>query len=626
MAIGTLTNTTIANRYKSLLKITGTTNDVLGSAGSEKYVEDGDGNNSVLSLSTGRVGIGTTAPATVLDIRGTVNFGVNSTGYDIKIFGDSGGGYVLWDGSADSLIFTDSYKLILGTGSDMGIYHDGSHSYITNAVGTLKIATETDGIDVLIGTVGGGTTILGSLDVGVSGTGHDVTFYSDTANAHMKWNDAQNTGLVIGIDGVGSDVKFLGDTSGKYMEWDQSANQLDVTGSLDVTGDTTMVGTLTVGVDNTGHDVKFFGDTATNGYMLWDQSTDDLLLGSSSKLGLGASAPENALHIQGSTATAQFEWTASSSTTSGGVLILSCDDNALLADTHRLGAIEFRGSEGASDTLSLGAWIGAVASETWHATENSTSLVFHTESGNGAIAERMRITKSGNLGIGTIAPSGLLEIYKDNASAAAMVHTINLANGETSVFAAKAAKGGTANRETQVGVYYNSSSTSDEPCSYIRLDTGDGVTSFMWIDDDDDLTASATVGNIGTGTGAVVGDDMTSDERLKDISSDPFPYGLAEINNLTPIKFKFKDVAKNVDRLGFGAQTTKPILPEVVKDSGDCIHGYDQITNEETGILTSVAKGDESETKLTMQYNQIIPVLVKAVQELSAKVTALENA
>ena len=53
-------------------------------------------------------------------------------------------------------------------------------------------------------------------------------------------------------------------------------------------------GTLTVGVDDTGYDVKFFGDTATNGYMLWDASTDDLILGSSSKLGIGTASPTHA--------------------------------------------------------------------------------------------------------------------------------------------------------------------------------------------------------------------------------------------------------------------------------------------------------------------------------------------
>ena len=57
--------------------------------------------------------------------------------------------------------------------------------------------------------------------------------------------------------------------------------------------------TLTIGVDDTGYDVKFFGDTATNGYMLWDQSTDDLILGSSSKLGLGTTSPTTTLHLEG---------------------------------------------------------------------------------------------------------------------------------------------------------------------------------------------------------------------------------------------------------------------------------------------------------------------------------------
>ena len=57
-------------------------------------------------------------------------------------------------------------------------------------------------------------------------------------------------GLVVGVDDTGHDVKFFGATSGKYMEWDESADQLDVTGSFDVTGNSTMVGTLTVGVDD----------------------------------------------------------------------------------------------------------------------------------------------------------------------------------------------------------------------------------------------------------------------------------------------------------------------------------------------------------------------------------------
>ena len=69
MATGTLTNSSIKDRYKSLLKLSGTANDVLAADASAKVVEDGDGNDSALALSTNRVGIGTTTPDYLLDVE-----------------------------------------------------------------------------------------------------------------------------------------------------------------------------------------------------------------------------------------------------------------------------------------------------------------------------------------------------------------------------------------------------------------------------------------------------------------------------------------------------------------------------------------------------------------------------
>ena len=45
----------------------------------------------------------------------------------------------------------DGEKYVAGTGDDLQLYHDGSNSYIANAVGALKVATETSGIAVTIG-------------------------------------------------------------------------------------------------------------------------------------------------------------------------------------------------------------------------------------------------------------------------------------------------------------------------------------------------------------------------------------------------------------------------------------------------------------------------------------------
>ena len=106
--------------------------------------------------------------------------------------------------------------------------------------------------------------------------------------------------MQVGVNDTGYDVKFFGDTSGNYWLWDTSAD-----GTVQV-GNSQLTGTLTVGVDDTGHDVKFFGATATNGYMLWDESTDDLILGTASKLGIGSTAPAGHLTISKTDASATY--------------------------------------------------------------------------------------------------------------------------------------------------------------------------------------------------------------------------------------------------------------------------------------------------------------------------------
>ena len=102
-------------------------------------------------------------------------------------------------------------------------------------------------------------------------------------------------------------------------------------------------------------------------------------------------------------------------------------------------------------------------------------------------------------------------------------------------------------------------------------------------------------------------------------------YHYTTLNKLKPIKFSFKKSKVNKQKLGFGAQTTKPIIPEVVNDTGVCIDGYTWEYDEDGNQTKQVANSSGKDTRLSMSYNGIIPVLVKAVQELTAKVEALEN-
>ena len=65
---------------------------------------DFDEQTMFLNTSANTVGIGTNAPASKLDVRGTMQVGLNDTGYDVQFFGDAAGAAMIWDTSADSLL------------------------------------------------------------------------------------------------------------------------------------------------------------------------------------------------------------------------------------------------------------------------------------------------------------------------------------------------------------------------------------------------------------------------------------------------------------------------------------------------------------------------------------------
>ena len=77
----------------------------------------------------------------------------------------------VWDASDNALEFADSAKANFGAGTDLSIYHDGSHSYITDGgTGNLKITASQ--LDV----VGTGETMATFVDDGA------VTLYHNNAS------------------------------------------------------------------------------------------------------------------------------------------------------------------------------------------------------------------------------------------------------------------------------------------------------------------------------------------------------------------------------------------------------------------------------------------------------------
>ena len=93
--------------------------------------------------------------------------------------------------AGDGLLFADNDKIVMGTGTDLTLYHDGSNSYITNAIGALKVATETSGIAVTIGhttsetTVADNLTVTGDFSVGGNFDVTGTLDFSDSAISNV---------------------------------------------------------------------------------------------------------------------------------------------------------------------------------------------------------------------------------------------------------------------------------------------------------------------------------------------------------------------------------------------------------------------------------------------------------
>ena len=267
---------------------------------------------------------------------GTLTVGVDDTGHDVKFFGATSGSYLLWDESADSLLLTDSTPIKIGDSQDFTLYHDGYNSYITNATGSLKVATETSGIAITLGhstsevTVADNLTVTGDLTVnGTTTTVNSTTVTvddpiftlgGDTApgsddnkdrGIEFRYHDGSSARIgFFGYDDSASAFTFLtaatnssevfSGTVGNVTGGIGTFSSLDISGAIDVDGTTNLDavdidgnvqadGTVTVGVDDTGYDVKFFGATSGQ-YMLWDESADELVLAGDSKLSFNDAA------------------------------------------------------------------------------------------------------------------------------------------------------------------------------------------------------------------------------------------------------------------------------------------------------------------------------------------------
>ncbi len=168
--------------------------------------------------------------------------------------------------SGSHATFADSANAKFGTGNDMLVYHDGSNSYITNATGALKLATETSGIAITLGHSTSEVTVADNLTVTGTLTGTLATAAQGSVTSLGTLTTLTVDNIIVNGTTIGhtSDTDLLTLTSGvATVAGELDATTLDISGNADIDGTTNLDAvdidgavqldaTFTVGVDDQG--------------------------------------------------------------------------------------------------------------------------------------------------------------------------------------------------------------------------------------------------------------------------------------------------------------------------------------------------------------------------------------
>ena len=230
---------------------------------------------------------------------------------------------------------------------------------------------------------------------------------------------------------------------------------------------------------------------------------------------------------------------------------------------------------------------------------NGTSAAANTPGTTRALEECMRVDHTGYIGIGLSNPTARLQVYETGGADYAM----KMSN--------------TGNNADRGGIYQQ-----------IGANDGSGTTYYILAADGD----GSTVGHLSNISGTFATVD-SSDIRLKEDVVDTSINGLNLVNAMKVRDFKWKK-SGDTSTAGFIANELKEVFPSAVTGTADATFEY--VVSEAVdakydidGNLVEAAQAEVTRTEIDpmcIARDTLVPVLVKAVQELAAKVTALENA
>jgi hypothetical protein len=587
--------------------------------------------------------------------------------------------------SSGDMTFGDSDKAIFGAGSDLQIYHDGSHSIIADAgSGNLQIrandfqllnAANTQ--NIIRGYDATGAVSLhygGAEKLATSSSGVYVT---GTVTADGLTVDTGSTFSITGsFGGATNKLVFLNDDGG-------SRNQIDSTTSGGVAKnlDIATGGTKRATFVSNG-DISFYEDTGTTAKFFWDASAESL--------GIGSSSPDATLDV---TRAGNGEIAVLQTSANRGFSFQSQSDTALQIASVQgstnldLWANTLSFSAGNTERMRIDAsgnlLVGKTSVDTNTAgfEARSTGFIGVTRSDVGAYFTRLTTdgeiiqfrkdsAEVGSIGVaagpvaymvfnettsdnvaalkgagGAILPSTNAGADKDGTmnlgSSGARFESLYLSGGVQHLIASGANNGSVVNDGTNDiiavgtgGFAANGGSASDggiRATANLVFATGSGAPERARIDSSGNVLVGATVNTtnskliIGGATRWAVG--TQSGGNLFYIVRDSDNVGQYMVNGATSWTAtsdeRLKDIIEPITDAANKVSTLRAVIGKFKKDAEGTRRSF-LIAQDVQAVLPEAVtvQEDEAET-LGIQYTEVIPLLVAAIKEQQDMITAL---
>lgn len=522
-----------------------------------------------LVFSTTADGASTVTERMRIDSLGNVGIGTASPSTKLNVSSDApvfrltDVDTVLSDDELSSGIeFYQSDAAGAGVGASIGAYGQGSTGLLN-----LRFATGANTERMRIDS-------SGNVGIGTSSPAYplQISTASET-NIAITGGTASETNIFFGDSGSATIGRITYNNNGDYMRFNVNASErmrIDSAGNvgigatpttkLEVSGSNNSTWSVTASISTTTMDVTAVGSgTIAVGDLVYGVGVQPYTRVTALGTGTGGTG----------TYTVSVSQTLASGTVVGGAtygntLIRITETDSSVSAQQPTGGLQFYTSDATAPTAGVGAYVAAVSEDT----SPDTALVFGTrdDAGGGIDAnERMRIDSSGNLLVGTTNTSQTsgtgIKISPDGQGST--IPSIALVGASTS-----AAAGG----------YFLYSSTG---AAYKFFVTYSGVVN----------ATSTTITAIS---------DQRFKENIRDLDD-----GLEKVLALKPRKFDWKE-GKGEDKKnarGFIAQEIETIFPDMVSE-----------------WLDPAPEGEEPYKAVNAN---LIPTLVKAIQEQQALITAL---